>query len=98
VKPIVYGHETPRGADAFEVEWPISVDAHAPFTIADHPYLSAIERYSNIEPIALESIVALDTRTPWGDWFDPCSCTDRTVLLIDRETREGALLAFSHSD
>lgn len=231
MKPIVYGRDTPRDADAFEVEWPIAVEAHAPITIADHPYLQAIARYSNIEPIELglfahrftiapdpeldrllalvhaigslprelaprllaqsslrhalhafaptggpserdndgvraprpvdaalleqrlraadfrwidpfalegelarylyaygmyrffhqendattavaharallarltpsplESIVALDTRTPWGDWFDPHSCTDRTVLLIDRETREGALLAFSHSD
>lgn len=231
MKPIVYSAATPRGADAFEVEWPTAIEAHAPIAIADHPYLGAIARYSNIEPIELgvfahgftiapdpeldrllalvhavgslprelaprllarstlrhalhafaptggpsprdddglrpprpvdpalleerlrtadfrwidpfalegelarylygygmyrffhqendaqtavaharsflahvtpsplESIVALDSRAPWGDWFDPHSCSDRTLLLIDRTTREGAVLAFSHSD
>lgn len=232
MRPIVYGRDTPRDADAFEVAWPTAVESHAPLSIADHPYLVAIGRYSNISPLELgvfahrftlapdpelsrllalvhavralpaelpprllarsalrhalhafapeggpgprdddgvpaprpvdaasledrlraavfrwidpfllegelarylyrygmyrffwqendpataladaralvasllpgsrlDSIVALETGASWGDWFDPHSCSDRTVLLIDRDSREGALLAFSHSD
>lgn len=46
----------------------------------------------------LEAIVPLWTRLPWGDWFDVHSCTDLSMVLVDRQTREGALFAFSHSD
>lgn len=47
---------------------------------------------------ALEDIVALDARGPWGAWFDPHSCTDRSFVLIDRRRRIATLLCFSHSD
>lgn len=46
----------------------------------------------------LEAVVALTTRAPWGDWFDPHSCTDRSWLLIGRRERRAWILAFSHSD
>ena len=231
MRPIVYGHDTPRSVDAFDVDWSRAVEAHAAIDLGDHAYLESIGRYANIAPLSLgiaahrlslspdpelarllslvhavgslapelvarlfsrsslaealhafaptggpsapddegrrgprpvdraaleervraarfrwldpfllegslarylyfygmyryfhqehdaatalahtrallhgvlrsplESIVALETELPWGDWFDPHSCTDRSVLLLDRDTREGALLVFSHSD
>lgn len=46
----------------------------------------------------LESMIPLTTRSAWGDWFDPHSCSDRSWLLIERRARRAWLLAASHSD
>ena len=46
----------------------------------------------------LESIIPLTTREPWGDWFDPHSCGDRSWLLLERRRLRAWLFAFSHSD
>jgi hypothetical protein len=46
----------------------------------------------------LEAIVAFESSMPWGEWFDPHSCTDRTFLLLNKNTRRFWLCAFSHSD
>jgi hypothetical protein len=45
-----------------------------------------------------EALLAFDVWGPWGAWFDPHSCSDRSFLLIDRQRRSGLLLCFSHSD
>lgn len=45
-----------------------------------------------------EALVAFDAWGPWGAWFDPHSCSDRSFLLLDRQRRSGLLLCFSHSD
>ena len=46
----------------------------------------------------LDSRQVLRIVHPWGRWFDPHSCSDLTVLLLDRKGRRGVLMAFSHSD
>jgi hypothetical protein len=46
----------------------------------------------------LEEIVAFDAQGSWRQWFDEHSCTDRTFVLLNRASRVGAVLCFSHSD
>lgn len=46
----------------------------------------------------LEKIVALSSRSAWGDWFVPHSCTDFSVILFDRTRHPFWLFAFTHSD
>jgi hypothetical protein len=47
---------------------------------------------------SIDPLVALGSRFAWGAWFDRHSCTDQSYLLLERRTRRGLLLAFSHSD
>ncbi|MBX7192180.1 MAG: hypothetical protein K1X94_08990 [Sandaracinaceae bacterium] len=212
MRPIVYGPDTPRDADAFHIDWSKAVEMQVPVDHASAPYLVSIARYTNWDPPSrglfahrfrlssdpeldrllglvhalpslapelaarllarsslrvalrpfgegtaledrlraaafvwndpfvlegtlarhlygygmyrhfyedhdadaarslartfvsawstspLESLVPLETRAPWGAWFDEHSCTDRTFLLLDRASRAALLLAFSHSD
>jgi len=46
----------------------------------------------------LEQIIAFQAQGPWGAWFDPHSCTDRTFLLLQKVRRKFWLFCFSHSD
>lgn len=46
----------------------------------------------------VEQVVVFESRSPWGDWFDPHSCTDRTFVLLQRARRQLWLLCFSDSD
>ena len=42
----------------------------------------------------LGSHLVLRILHPWGRWFDPHSCSDLTVLLLDRKGRRGVVMAF----
>lgn len=65
---------------------------------ADEAVPFARELLASTVGTSTDTLVALGSRLPWGEWFDRHSCTDQSYLLVDRQTRRGLLLAFSHSD
>lgn len=44
------------------------------------------------------NVVCFITGFSWGEWFDKHSCTDYSIVLINKSERTAWLLCFSHSD